>query len=421
MKTKKIKIGIFGTGRGVGVAVNLMQNGAEIVAICENRPERLEKAYEKLGKDIAVYEDFDKFIEHDMDAVVIANFFHEHAPYAIKCLEKGIHVYSECLSNGTMAEGVALVRAAEKSKAIYMQAENFPNMLFNREMKRVYEGGTLGKLLYAEGEYNHPSSLDEYCRINYSETHWRNQSPVVQYLTHSLGPLMAITGATPKRVVTMAAFAPETGDVPVPTLNADQAGIMLTQNDDGSVFRFTGCSRFGGGACDSYRICGTKGSIENIRGMGEQVMLRYNRWDTPEGAKQTKLYTPEWNVENEELVKQSDHGGSDFITASIFLDCVKKGVQPPMPYDVYSATLMASVAHLAHRSMLEGARPYDIPDFRREEDRKQYENDYLSIFAPEGSPNHLPCCSHPDYKPTDTQRRLYLDLLAEKAKEAKKQ
>ena len=46
MKTKKIKIGVFGTGRGVGVAVNLMQNGAEIVAICENRPERLEQAYE---------------------------------------------------------------------------------------------------------------------------------------------------------------------------------------------------------------------------------------------------------------------------------------------------------------------------------------------------------------------------------------
>ena len=418
---KSIKIGVFGTGRGAGVAKNFMQNGAEIVAVCENRPDRLEAAYEKIGKDFAVYEDFDKFLEHDMDAVILANFFHEHAPYAIKCLEKGIHVYSECISNGTMAEGVALVRAAEKSKAIYMQAENYPNMLFNREMKRVFEGGTLGKLLYAEGEYSHPMPVSEFARIHYFDTHWRNQITVVHYLTHSLGPLMYATGASPKRVVAMGAFAPETEEVPVAPLSGDQAGIMLTQNDDGSVFRFTGCTRFGGGSCDSYRICGTKGSIENPRGMGEQVMLRYNRWDTPEGAEQTKLYTPEWNVENEELVKQSDHGGSDFITAALFLDCLKNGTQPPMPFDVYSATTMASVAHLAHRSMLEGGRPYDIPDFRKEEDRKQYENDYLSPFAPEGSPNHLPCCSRPDYRPTETQRQLYLDMLAEKEKEAKKQ
>ena len=45
--------------------------------------------------------------------------------------------------------------AAEKSKAKYMLLENYPFMLFNQEMKKIYEGGTLGKILYAEGEYNH--------------------------------------------------------------------------------------------------------------------------------------------------------------------------------------------------------------------------------------------------------------------------
>ena len=29
-------------------------------------------------------------------------------------------------------------------------------MIFNREMKRVCDNGSLGKILYAEGEYNHP-------------------------------------------------------------------------------------------------------------------------------------------------------------------------------------------------------------------------------------------------------------------------
>ena len=409
---KKLKIGVFGAGRGVDVAMNFMYHDCSIVAICENRPERLKKAYEHLGKDIAVYEDFDAFLAHGFDAVVLANFFHEHAPYAVKCLERGIHVYSECLSNGTMADGVALVRAAEKSRAIYMLAENYPNMLFNREMKRVYESGKLGKLLYAEGEYNHPMNAEQCARTNYFEDHWRNLGTAVHYLTHSLGPLMAATGASPVRVVAMAAFSPEESEIPVASLNGDKAGVMMTQNNDGSIFRITGCTSYGAHG-NSYRLCGTKGQIENLRGMGEDVMLRYNAWDVPEGEEERQFYTPSWNVENEDRVKCSGHGGSDYVTVGVFLDCIRMGKMPPMPFDVYSATTMASVAHLAHRSLLEGSRPYDVPDFRREEDRILYENDRLSSYAAKDSGNYLPQCSHPDYLPTERQRELYREQLAE--------
>jgi predicted dehydrogenase len=116
----KIKIGVFGVGRGMDIAENFLMLDCDIVAVCENNAERLEKAKEKLDKSVAVYDNFDAFIEHDMDAMIIANFFHEHAPYAIKCFEKGIHVFCECISNGTMAEGVELVRAFEKSNSIFI-------------------------------------------------------------------------------------------------------------------------------------------------------------------------------------------------------------------------------------------------------------------------------------------------------------
>ncbi len=411
---KQLRIGIFGTGRGVDIAMNFLRLDCDVVAVCENRPERLEKAYKYLGRDIAVYEDFDKFLDHGLDAVVLANFFHEHAPYAIKCLERGIHVYSECISNGTMAEGVALVRAAEKSDAIYMLAENYPNMLFNREIKRVCEGGTLGKILYAEGEYNHPFNLmntESFKNTFYFEEHWRNHGSSVYYLTHSLAPLMAATGASPKRVCAMAAYAPETRDVPNPSLNGDKAGVMLTMNDDDSLFRITGCTGYGAHG-NSYRVCGTKGQIENLRGMGEQVMLHYNAWDVPEGGEETKLYTPDWNDKDEELIKASGHGGGDYITCRIFKECILEDEQPPVPYDVYSATTMASVAHLAHRSMLEGGVPYDIPDLRREEDRALYENDYLSTYADKDSPNYLRGCSRADHVPSEKQLQLYREALS---------
>ena len=96
----------------------------------------------------------------------------------------------------------------------------------------------------------------------------------------------------------------------------------------------------------------------------------------------------------------------------MFLDCIRENRQPEHPFDLYSAVTMSSVAILAWRSVLNGNRPYDIPDFRREEDRKQYENDYESPFyCSDGRVPTIPCCVNPDYKPTDTQLKLFEDML----------
>ena len=96
----------------------------------------------------------------------------------------------------------------------------------------------------------------------------------------------------------------------------------------------------------------------------------------------------------------------------MFLECIKENKQPPHPFDVYSATVVSSVAFLGHRSALNGGEVYDIPDFRKEEDKKMWENDYLTPFyGTDGSKPTLPCCSHPDYKPTEKQMELYFKEL----------
>ena len=149
---KKYKIGIFGAGRGIDLAENLLLCGCEIAAVCDFNEKRRATGIKRLGITIPEFSDFDEFIKIEMDAVVIANYFHEHAPYIIKCFEKGINVLCECITNGTMAEGVELSRAFEKTSSVFMLAENYPQMIFNREMKKVCDGGTLGKIIYAEGE-----------------------------------------------------------------------------------------------------------------------------------------------------------------------------------------------------------------------------------------------------------------------------
>ncbi len=412
----KIKIGIVGAGRGVDIARNFLLLGCDVVALCDNNKARLECGKERLTCD-AYYDDFDEFLNHDMDAVVLANFFHEHAPLAIKCFEKGLHVFSECISNGTMAEGVELVEAFEKTEGVvYMLAENYPQMKFNREMKRICDTGTLGRIMFAEGEYNHPGDPKNvgFKKVyNYFPEHWRNYIPATYYITHSMGPVMWATGATPKRVSAFPIYMPPQGDIPVSKRTGDKTAIIITQNDDDSVFRVTGCASFGGHG-NVYRICGTKGQIENPHGMDDKVTLHYNHWEMPEGATELSTYDPGWNDKDEELIKTSGHGGGDYLTARMFLDCIKEDRQPEHPFDIYSATVMSSVAILGHRSIMDGGVPYDIPDFRNEADRKKFENDRLTPFiGSDGSQPNYPCCSHPDYELDPKQFELYLDSIKE--------
>lgn len=391
---RKVKIGVFGLGRGFAHLDSILLNDGDIVAVCDMSEAKLEKAKEKLG-DVALYKDFDAFIEHPgMEAVLLCNFFHEHVPYAVKALERNIHVLSECTSNATMADGVALVRAAEKSKAFYMLDENYPHMRFNREMRKIYREGTLGDLLFAEGEYNHPLNPSDVESINKwrpFEQHWRNYTPRSYYITHSLAPLIYITGAFPVRVSAMAVYHPGGEDALFGPEVKDRAAIITTLNDNGSVYRVTGCGGFGAHG-DSYRICCDKGQVENVRGTGGKIMLRYNSWNVPEGREKVNFYMPEWNDPQEVLIEKAGHGGGDFIIVREFLNCIRKNKRPE--FDEYFATNMASVAILAHRSILNGGIPYDVPDFRLEADRQKYENDRETPFyGSDGSEPTLPCSS----------------------------
>ena len=411
---KKIRLGIFGLGRGAGFADPITANGGEVVALCDRDTDKMKDAAEDLENTPAMYTDFDEFIKHDMDAVFLSNCFHEHAPFAIRCLEKGIHVLSECTSNLTMAEGVALVRAAKKSSAFYMLSENYPFMLFNQEMRRVYKKGYLGKVLYAEGEYNHPFNMDDketHKQLRPYPEHWRNYLPRSYYITHSLAPLMFATGSVPKRVSAFAVFEPFTEFEICGNMVGDRAAVVTSLNDDNSVFRFTGCAAFGAHE-NSYRICGTKGQIENFRGQGDKVCLRFNDWEIPDGLEECSVYEPELEAHLKEAAEKAGHGGGDFFVIKEFFDCIRENRKPEM--DEYFATTCASVAILSHRSLLEKGVPYDIPDFHNEEDCHKYENDTLSPFlGKDGSEPDIPCCSVSDFRPDEKQYKNYLELVKE--------
>ncbi|MBR3751303.1 MAG: Gfo/Idh/MocA family oxidoreductase [Clostridia bacterium] len=395
-----IRLGIFGLSRGWWYAIIMKKANVELVAICDVDQERIDKCKELLAPGGKAYTDFDEFIEHDgLDAVILANYFDQHVRFAVKCFERGIHVLSETISNSTMAEGVLLCRQWEKYNKIngvkYMLAENYPFMRCNLEMKHLYQSGKLGRALYCEGEYNHPSPAAYRNATTPEPNHWRVWCPPTYYCTHALGPVMHITQSMPMTVMAQTVYFPEWIEGTI--RRTPEHAVMLLSMSDGSIARVQGASAWGGHG-NHYRISGSRGSAENPYSTVEKVTVRYNDWHRPEGEPDT-TYDPPWRVDDEldrELCNGFGHGGSDFWMIREFVNCIEKDRDPF--FDVYRSVAMSSVAILGWRSAMEGKR-YDIPDMSKEEERVLWENDNATPFPDEnGEGNTVPCSIHP-YQP----------------------
>lgn len=381
-----IRVGVIGVGRGASFAAGANDLvGMELVALCDTWEERLHAVGNKYG--VVTYTDYDAFLEHDMDAVILANYFHEHAPFAIKALAAGKHVLSECTCNATLAEGVALCRAVEESGLTYMLAENYPYTVFNMEMARLYRTGEIGEVTYADGEYNHPMSPESRLDISPGMNHWRSWLPSTYYCTHALAPLMMMTDVMPVKVNALSIVSRSIDAMTV--RRSDPGSVILCRMDNGAVFRLFGIIL--PGHSNWYRVHGTHGAMEITRGPGYfgpgQIRVWHEPWDCPQGVPTERTYIPEW-PEHADLARQAGHGGGDFWTNYTFAHAIRTGIPPFL--DVYRGVTMSSVGILAWRSALADGTPFDMPDFKDEENRRAYENDHWSPFPSHAAPGQPP-------------------------------
>jgi len=396
MKQKRIRVGVIGIGRGQSFASSAGEAvGMELVALCDTWQSKLKEVGKKYG--VKTYTDYDRFLEHDMDAVVLANYFHEHAPFAIRALRSGKHVMSETSCNKTLAEGVELCRAVEQTGRIYMLAENYPYTVFNQEMRRLYQTGEIGRVLYAEGEYNHPMSPDDRLRISPGMNHWRAWLPSTYYCTRALAPHVAITETMPTSVIGLSIAAPEVQEET--PLRGDPSSVILCRMDNGAVFRIFGLVL--PGHSNWYRLHGTTGAMEIARGPGyfgpAQVRVWHEEWTREEGQPSERTYVPDW-PEHADLASKAGHGGGDFWTCFHFANAIHSRQQPFL--NVYRGVAMSSVGILAWKSALENGKPFTVPDFSKEDERKAYENDHWSPFPGDAGPGQPPPSILGDAKPS---------------------
>jgi predicted dehydrogenase len=413
MRDRPITVGVVGVGRGgsFGQALGKPWGDAppasmKLVALCDTRVERLNALGKQLN--VAIYTDYDRFLAHDMDAVILANYFHQHAPFAIKALAAGKHVMSETTACFTLAEGVALVEAVERSGRIYMFAENYPYMLFNQEMRRLYRAGAIGRFMYGEGEYVHPMDADRTNAISPGVNHWRNWIPATYYCTHSLAPIMFITDTRPVKVNGFVIPAAEDDPVRARTARRNDAASMIAlRMDNGAVVKLLQVGLRGEGIW--VRIHGSRGQMENLR-HGDSRMVRLRREQFHEKRTTARaahrpveqIYLPDFPQHHQRALP-AGHGGGDFFLHLHFAEAIRRGEQPFL--DVYRGVAMSAVGILAYRSALGDSRAFEVPDFRRKSVRREYAQDDWSPDPEKRRPGQPWPSIRGDVKPTAQQLR----------------
>ena len=373
---KKIRLGVFGAGRGGYLAQVAHKAGFELAAVCdlsENQCIRAKRNFEAAGFEPVFYTDYDKFLEHDIDAVILANYATQHAPAAVKALAAGKHVLSECMAMFTMGEALELAEAVEKSGLVYAFAENYPYMVNNLEMARLFRSGEMGKFLYGEAEYVHPANARSSASLMTGPEHWRAWLPVTYYCTHSMGPIMRITGTRPVRVngfVVPHDFEDSCNSGGKIKID-DTMSILMCQMDNGALAKIMPCSKLKDMG-ERVRICCNRGTMEWNQGSEGMLRVRRMHFDWPADQPEQVYYRPEFPKGFSDAPKYG-HGGGDFFTIHYFREAILGRRKPDI--DVYQAIDMTAIGILGYKSALEHGTPQEIVDFRDKRAREKFRGD----------------------------------------------
>lgn len=378
----KVRIGVVGVGRGFSMMkyCQIAQN-AQLVAICDNWVEGLRKRQKDLADlgatDIGFYTDYEEFLNHDMDVVILANYANEHVPFAIKALNKGFHVFSEVLPCQNMKEAVELVEAIERTGLKYCYLENacyFPGII---EIKRLYKQGVIGEFEYGEGEYCHNCEPDWPKLTHGDPNHWRNNHYSTFYCTHSMGPLIHVTGLKPVSVTGLE--LPNKDRMRNMGRQQGLAGIEMVTLENGAIVK----SLHGELYCHSlwYNFYGSKGRMETARedaeiGNASRVYLNMDKVGSVYGDPDNHVevnYIPKDKF-YKTATKKFSHGGADFYCMWNAVEYIL-GNPDADPIDVYGALDMFLPGMFAFYSLLDGGKPQQIPDLRDPAQRDQYRND----------------------------------------------
>ncbi|HXB75345.1 MAG TPA: Gfo/Idh/MocA family oxidoreductase [Candidatus Acidoferrales bacterium] len=153
-------IGIGGRGSFLLQGV-LRQPNAKVLALCDIKPDRLDKAASAAARDNpATIADWRRVIENqDVDAVFIATPPYLHSEMAIQAIEAGKHVYCEKPLGVTPAQVRALLDAARGSRKVFVAGQQLRSQKQLAETVRKIREGVIGDVIMVKAQRHAAADL----------------------------------------------------------------------------------------------------------------------------------------------------------------------------------------------------------------------------------------------------------------------
>jgi len=352
---ERIKVGLVGANRGSSYGhIFKAHPRTQVTAICDINLERGREVAKELNiKESSIFADYDRFLDRaDIDIVFIGTPMPFHAEQSIKALERDKHVLSEVTAATSIDECEELFKAARRSKAKYMMAENCCYYHYIREWKSIIEKAVIGEVYYMEAEYLHEIRNLLYNKST-GEIYWRMKRPPLHYCSHSLGPLLMFLKDD---YVVRATGSGKRSDI-IPNLGPGSINMQvgLFETKKGVTIKLLRSSVYAGPYQLNYVVYGTKGFLERKSEENGRIYVE-GQDEVPRNVK--------WSIEEsgapEEALK-GGHGTSEYFLVRDFIDSIDSDKQPPI--NIVKALEITVPGIIAHEAVMKGGVWLDVPHF----------------------------------------------------------
>ena len=347
---KKYKVGMVGVGRATAYG-HIFENrpDTEVVALCDMNPESLAKNGADFGlPDNCLFENYDDFINTDMDIVVLGTPIPFHAEQTIKALDMDKHVLCEVTASNNLTDCQRMVEAARRSKAKFMMAENCNYMQFAIDWNHYIKAGKIGTPFYAEADYVHEIR-------HLVDGKWRADRAPLHYCSHSLGPVLMWMD---DYIVRCTASGNRSTMLEPATDGNIDIQVALFETAKGATIKLTRSSvALRHPALCTYSIIGTKGFLEGSRTNYEGIGRRYFADQDPVEGYAITVNRDDRDAPQE--YRAGGHGTCEYYLVEDFLNSIKNDTTPPI--DIVRAMDMTVPGLIAHEAAKKGGVWLDVP------------------------------------------------------------
>ncbi len=396
-----VRVAFIGLGmRGPGAVKRMTHiEGVEIVALCDLEQDRVEETNAMLvergfPKAQEFYGDAEAWRKvtalPDVDLIYIATDWKTHATMGVQAMKDGKHVAIEVPAAMSMEEIWDLINTSEQTRKHCIQLENCVYDFFELTTLNMAQQGVFGEIIHGEGAYIHGLQpyWEEYhnnWRMEFNRSHRGDVYP-----THGLGPvclamnihrgdrLKYLVSVDTRAIGNPAHIKETTGEDVKDFRNGDHTCTLIATENGNSILiehDVTSPRPYN----RMYQLTGTKGFANKypVQGLalggneiGSDIApnhedLNAHSFVSDDIRKQLmQKYKHPIAVDIEEKAKQvGGHGGMDFIMDYRLIYCLQKGL--PLDMDVYDLAEWCCLIPLTEKSLDNGSRPVEIPDFTR--------------------------------------------------------